>query len=41
MGILIKAIRKKIINNKEADKILESMVNFGFYSPVNSIVKLL
>lgn len=41
IGILIKAIRKKIINNKEADKILESMVNFGFYSPVNSIVKLL
>lgn len=41
IGILIKAVRIKAVDLKEADKILSHMIDYGFYSPVNSIEELL
>jgi predicted nucleic acid-binding protein len=41
MGILVKAVKKKIINAKESDAILNRMVSNGFYSPINSIRDML
>jgi predicted nucleic acid-binding protein len=41
IGILIKAVRIKAVDLKEADKILSRMIDYGFYSPVNSIEELL
>ena len=37
IGILIRAVRKNIVNSKRADEILNRMIAYGFYSPVNSI----
>jgi|SRR3989338_2179285 len=37
VGILIKAVRKRIIDPKKANGILNHMIAQGFYSPVNSI----
>ncbi len=41
IGILIKAVRKKAIDSKKADEILNRMISYGFYSPVNSIKEIL
>lgn len=41
IGILVKAVKKKVIERKEADRILRKMITFGFYSPITSIQKLL
>jgi predicted nucleic acid-binding protein len=41
IGILIKAVRKKIINQKQADELLKLMIAHGFYSPINSIKEVL
>ena len=37
IGLLIKAVKKKVINSHEADVILNQMIANGFYSPVKSI----
>ncbi len=37
VGILIKAVRKRIIDRDKANEILHRMVAYGFYSPVSSI----
>jgi predicted nucleic acid-binding protein len=37
VGILIKAVRKRIIDYKKANEILNSMISRGFYSPIKSI----
>ena len=37
VGILIKAVRKRIIDRDKANEILHRMIAYGFYSPVNSI----
>ncbi len=37
LGILSKAIGKRVIDNKMANIILTRMIKFGFYSPVKSI----
>ncbi len=37
VGILIKAVRKRIIDRDKANEILHRMIIHGFYSPVNSI----
>lgn len=37
VGILIKAVRKRIIDRNKANEILHRMIAYGFYSPVNSI----
>ncbi|MBE0428212.1 MAG: DUF3368 domain-containing protein [Nitrospirae bacterium] len=36
-GILIKAVRKRIIDREEANEILNRMITHGFYSPISSI----
>lgn len=41
IGILIKAVKKKIIKYKESDAILNRMVSNGFYSPIKSIKDIL
>jgi predicted nucleic acid-binding protein len=41
IGILVKSVRKKVIERKEADVILRKMIKYGFYSPTTSIKKLL
>lgn len=41
LGILIKAIKKKVIGNRDADVILGRMITNGFYSPVKSVIELL
>ncbi len=41
IGILIKAVRKKAIDSKKADEILNRIISYGFYSPVNSIKEIL
>ena len=41
IGILIRAVRKNIVNSKRADEILNRMIAYGFYSPVNSIEEIL
>ena len=40
LGILKKALRKKILSLKEADQILNTMIAHGFYSPVRSIKEI-
>lgn len=40
LGILKKAIETKIINLKEADLILKSMIEHGFHSPVRSFKEI-
>ena len=40
LGILKKALRKKILSLKEADQILHTMIAHGFYSPVRSIKEI-
>lgn len=37
VGILIKVIRKRIIDRNKANEILHRMIAYGFYSPVSSI----
>lgn len=41
IGILVKAIRRKIIDRKQADGILALMIKQGFYSPVSSLRDIL
>ena len=41
IGILIKAVTKKVIDSHEADVILNQMTASGFYSPVKSIKDIL
>jgi len=41
IGILVKAVRKNIINSHHADEILNRMIAYGFYSPVDSIKEIL
>lgn len=41
LGILKKAIKRKIINLKKADPILKSMIEHGFHSPVSSLKEIL
>ena len=41
IGILAKAVRRKLINRKQADEILRRMVSCGFYSPIDSIKEVL
>jgi len=40
IGIIIKAVKKKVISSQEADVILNQMIANGFYSPVSSIKNL-
>ncbi|MFN3480684.1 MAG: DUF3368 domain-containing protein [Thermodesulfovibrionales bacterium] len=37
IGILIRAVRKMIIEHKKANEILDCMIKQGFYSPISSI----
>jgi predicted nucleic acid-binding protein len=37
IGILIRAVRRGLITSKEANKILNRMIEYGFYSPVRSV----
>lgn len=41
IGMLVKAVKKKVIERKEADVILRKMIKYGFYSPITSIRVLL
>lgn len=41
IGIIIKAVKKKVVGPKEADSILRRMIAHGFYSPINSIKEVL
>ena len=41
LGILKKAIKRKIINLKKADLILKAMVEHGFCSPVSSLKEII
>jgi predicted nucleic acid-binding protein len=41
LGILIKAVKRRLINQKEADRILARMIENGFYSPVRSLKEIL
>jgi predicted nucleic acid-binding protein len=41
IGILAKAVRRKLIKPKRADEILKRMITLGFYSPINSIREVL
>jgi hypothetical protein len=40
-GILVKAVRRKLIKRRRADEILRRMIACGFYSPINSIKEVL
>lgn len=40
LGILLKAVKRRLINQKEADRILARMIENGFYSPVRSIKEI-
>jgi predicted nucleic acid-binding protein len=40
LGILLKAVRSKIISCAEADTVLKKMIRYGFYSPVKSLSEL-
>jgi predicted nucleic acid-binding protein len=40
IGIILKAVKKKVISHQEADAILNRMIVKGFYSPVSSIKNL-
>lgn len=37
IGILIRAVRRMIIDHKRANEILSCMIKHGFYSPISSI----
>ena len=37
LGILRKAVKKKTINSSEGNRILQKMIDIGFYSPVLSL----
>lgn len=41
LGIRIKAVKRRLINQKEADRILARMIETGFYSPVRSLKEIL
>ena len=41
IGILLKAIKRKVINKEEADVMLRRMIANGFYSPIRSIKDVL
>jgi predicted nucleic acid-binding protein len=41
IGIIMKAVKKKVVAPKEADSILRRMIAHGFYSLVNSIKEVL
>ena len=41
IGILAKAVRRKLIKPKRADEILRRMITLGFYSPIHSIREVL
>ena len=41
VGILVKAVRRKLIKRRRADEILRRMITCGFYSPINSIKEVL
>ncbi|MEW6215673.1 MAG: DUF3368 domain-containing protein [Nitrospirota bacterium] len=41
IGILMKAVKRRLINQKEADRILARMIENGFYSPVRSLKEIL
>jgi predicted nucleic acid-binding protein len=41
VGILIKAVKRRLINQKEADRILARMIENGFYSPVRLLKEIL
>jgi predicted nucleic acid-binding protein len=41
LGILIKAVKRRLINQKEADRILARMIENGFHSPVRSLKEIL
>jgi len=41
IGIIIKAVKKKVINREEADAMLKHMIANGFYSPIRSIRDIL
>lgn len=41
VGILVKAVRTKVINNKKADEVLKSMIKHGFYAPIGSVSEIL
>jgi predicted nucleic acid-binding protein len=41
IGIIMKAVKKKLFSPKEADSILRRMIAHGFYSPINSIKEVL
>lgn len=41
LGILKKAIKRKIINLKKADFILKAMIEHGFHSPVSSLKEII
>ena len=40
IGVLAKAVKKRIINTKTADSYLKKMTAHGFYSPITSIHEL-
>lgn len=41
IGIILRAVRKKVIGAEQADRILKKMINYGFYSPVSSVKEIL
>jgi len=41
IGIVAKAVEKKLIKTKQADEILRRIITLGFYSPIHSIRELL
>lgn len=41
IGILAKAVQRKLIKPKQADEILRRIITLGFYSPINSIREVL
>lgn len=41
LGILIKAVKKKLVSQNEADEILRKMIKAGFYSPMKSVREFL
>ena len=41
VGILVKAVRGKIMNVRKADELLKAMMRNGFYSPVVSVREVL
>ena len=41
IGVLVKAVGERIVNPKKADELLTRMIDYGFYSPVESIEEIL